>query len=475
MIRRLLGLPLIAFVIALASGSDAAETRPNIVFILADDLGLGDLGCYGQEKIKTPRIDRLATEGMLFTRFYAGCPVCAPSRCTLMTGLHQGHAYIRSNRAVKPEGQEPIPANTVTLVGQMRKAGYATGAFGKWGLGPMLSSGDPLEHGFQRFLGYNCQSHAHNFYPVRLWNNHEQLELPGNTGGTTGQTYSHDVIEEGALAFLRENQNHPFFLYLPFTIPHLALQVPEDSLAEYDGKFEEQPYAGKQYQPHPKPKAAYAAMISRLDRTVGRIVDLLENLKLTDNTLICFTSDNGAGEDGFAGLHTAFFRSMGNVRGWKGSMYEGGIRTPFIARWPGKIAAGSKSDLPAAFYDLFPTLCDIADVNYPTNLDGLSIKPTLLGEGKQPTHEYLYCEFPGYGGWQAVWLGKWKGLRKNLQKGLSEIELYNLESDPSEQENIAAKEPKLVGRLAAIMAKEHVPSQLFPMKGLDAAPTKAGD
>lgn len=454
--------------------SGAAEARPNIVFILADDLGLGDLGCYGQEKIKTPRIDRLASEGMRFTRFYAGSPVCAPSRCTLMTGLHQGHAYIRSNRGVKPEGQEPIPADTVTLVGLMHKAGYATGAFGKWGLGPMESSGDPLAHGFQQFLGYNCQSHAHNFYPVRLWKNHEQLELPGNTGGTTGKTYSHDAIEQGALAFLRENRERPFFLYLPFTIPHLALQVPEDSLAEYAGKFEERPYTGKQYQPHPQPKAAYAAMITRLDRTVGRIVGLIDELKLTDNTLICFTSDNGAGEDGFAGLHTAFFRSMGDLRGWKGSMYEGGIRTPFIARWPGKIKPGSKSDLPAAFYDILPTLCDVAGVEQPKNIDGLSIAPTLLGASEQRKHEHLYGEFPGYGGWQAVWIGKWKGLRKGLQKGPAEIELYNLEQDPSEKNNVAGMHPDLVSRIAAIMAKEHEPSQLFPMKGLDAAPSGVG-
>jgi arylsulfatase A len=462
------GLVFLLLALSAASGH-AAEVRPNIVFILADDLGVGDLGCYGQKKIKTPHIDRLAAEGMRFTRFYSGSPVCAPSRCTLMTGKHQGHAYIRDNRAVKPEGQEPIPADTVTLVRRMRDAGYASGAFGKWGLGPMESSGDPLSHGFQHFLGYNCQAHAHNFYPTWLWKNHARIPLAGNTGGVSGKTYSHDVIEQGALAFLRENRSRPFFLYLPFTIPHLALQVPEDSLAEYEGKFEEQPYTGTRYQPHPQPKAAYAAMITRLDRTVGRVIDLLAELKLSENTLICFTSDNGAGEDGFAGLHTAFFKSMGELRSWKGSMYEGGIRTPFIARWPGKIRPGSTSDLPAAFYDVLPTMCDVAGLAPPEQTDGFSLKPTLLGSGKQEKHEYLYCEFPGYGGWQAVWLDNWKGLRKGLQKGLSKIELYDLGFDPSEQENVAAMRPELVERIAAIMAKEHQPSPLFPIKGLDAA------
>lgn len=472
--------PLLALALACLATADSAASaaepaRPNIVFILADDLGVGDLGCYGQQKIKTTRIDRLAAEGMKFSRFYAGCPVCAPSRCTLMTGKHQGHAFIRDNKAMKPEGQYPIPLDEVTLFDLFKKAGYATGAFGKWGLGPMESTGDPLTHGVQSFFGYNCQAHAHNFYPTTLWKNHEKIELPGNTGGVTGKTYSHDLIEEATLAFLRENKSKPFFLYVPFTIPHLALQVPEDSLAEYEKAFDETPYTGKQYQPHPKPKAAYAAMITRMDRSVGRIVDLLEELKLTDNTLICFSSDNGAGQDGLAGLHTAFFQSMLNMRGWKGSMYEGGIRTPFLARWPGKIKAGTSSDLPGNFADVLPTLCDIAGLTAPANIDGYSIKPTLLGTGEQKKHEYLYCEFHGYGGWQGVWLGNWKGLRKDLQKGPSSIELYDLAADPSEKEDLAAKNPDLVARIAEIMKKEHTKSELFPIKGLDgvaAAPAK---
>jgi len=470
-------LVLACYSVAFAAPARAADApRPNIVFILADDLGVGDLGCYGQQKIKTPRIDRLATEGMKFTRFYAGCPVCAPSRCTLMTGKHQGHAFIRDNKGMKPEGQYPIPADEVTLFDLLKKAGYATGAFGKWGLGPMESTGDPLAHGVDSFFGYNCQSKAHNFYPKTLWKNHQLVELPGNSGGVTGKTYSHDVIEEATLGFLREQAKgdkgqaqKPFFLYVPFTIPHLALQVPEDSLAEYERAFEETPYAGKAYQPHPKPKAAYAAMITRMDRSVGRIVDLLEELKLADNTLICFTSDNGAGADGFAGLHTEFFQSMLNLRGWKGSMYEGGIRVPFVARWPGKIKAGTTSDLPAAFSDVLPTLCDVAGVPTPAGIDGLSIKPTFLGVGDQPPREHLYCEFAGYGGWQAVWLGNWKGLRKNLQKELSAIELYDLANDPSEKTDLAAKHPDVVAKIAEIMQREHTPSALFPMKSLDRA------
>jgi arylsulfatase A len=279
---------------ALAQRNANARNAPNIILILADDLGWGDLGSYGQTKIKTPHLDRLAAEGMRFTQFYSGSPVCAPSRCTLMTGKHGGHAYIRNNRETQPEGQWPIPASEVTIAELLKSRGYATGAFGKWGLGFVGTEGDPNKQGFDLFYGYNCQREAHNFYPDHLWRNSERVELEGNTRGLTGKHYSHDLIEAEALRFIRDNKDRPFFAYVPFTIPHLALQVPEDSLAEYVGKLDDQPYNGKNgYLPHPTPRAAYAAMITRMDRSVGRMMALLRELELDASTLVIFSSDNG--------------------------------------------------------------------------------------------------------------------------------------------------------------------------------------
>ncbi len=278
-----------------AANLHADERRPNIIFIMADDLGWAELGCYGQKKIRTPCLDKMASEGIRFTQHYAGSAVCAPSRCVLMTGMHGGHAFIRSNREVRPEGQLPIPDNLVTIAELLKGVGYATGCVGKWGLGPMGSSGGPLNQGFDHFFGYNCQRHAHNFYPRYLWNDNKKVNLEGNDRGRTGKQYSHDLLEKDALKFIRQNKGQPFFLYVPFTIPHLALQVPEDSLAEYKGKWEDPPYkGGKGYLPHPHPRAAYAAMVTRMDRSVGRILDLLDQLELDENTIIFFTSDIGA-------------------------------------------------------------------------------------------------------------------------------------------------------------------------------------
>ena len=441
-------------------GAAAQERRPNILFILADDLGSAELGCTGQKKIRTPRIDRLAAEGMRFTQFYAGNAVCAPSRCVLMTGKHAGHAWVRNNRELKVEGQTPIPDSAVTVAELLKAKGYATGAVGKWGLGSPGSEGDPNRQGFDLFFGYNCQRHAHNHYPAYLWKNDKKIELDG-------KTYSHDLMEKEALDFVRANKAKPFFLFVPFTIPHAAVQVPEDSLEEYKGKFEETPYDGKKgYQPHATPRAAHAAMITRMDRSVGRLVDLLAELGLEKETLVVFSSDSG-GPAGGAGMDGAFFETNGLLRGHKGSLFEGGIRTPFIARWPGRIKPGTTSDLPAAFYDLLPTFSAVAGAEVPKDADGVSLLPTLLGQGGQQKHDFLYWEFPAGGGWQAVRVGSWKGLRQNLAQKKSEIQLYDLSKDPGEREDVASKHPDVVGRIAGLMKEQHAPSELFPLPGID--------
>lgn len=452
-------------IVGFASVAAPAE-KPNIVFILADDLGVFDLGCYGQQKIRTPNIDKLSAGGMRFTQFYAGSAVCAPSRCVLMTGKHSGHGFVRNNRSVKPEGQWPIPADTVTVAKLLRAKGYATGAAGKWGLGPMDSTGSPLKQGFETFFGYNCQAHAHNFYPSWLWKNDKKIELEGNSDGDTGKTYSHDLMEGEALAFIKANKDKPFFLYLPFTIPHLALQVPEDSLNDYKGKWEETPYRGKAYRPHDHPRAAYAAMISRMDRSVGRILEALKQYRLDDNTIVFFSSDNGA-IDAYAGTDAKFFGSLGPFRGMKGSLYEGGIRTPFIVSWPGKIKPGTTTQLPGYFADVLPTLCEIAGIEPPKDIDGVSLTPTLFAKGDQKKHAFLYWEFPGYGGQQAVRAGDWKAVRQALAKGKILTELYDLKGDIEEKNDLAAKHPDIVAKLEKIMKEQHTPSADFPLQTID--------
>jgi arylsulfatase len=467
----------VALALALCSQASIADEPkpPNVVLILADDLGWGDLGCYGQTKIKTPSIDKLATEGMRFTRAYTGNAVCAPSRCCIMTGKHPGHAHVRNNRQWKPNvqwsGQVPLPEGTVTLPRLFKDKGYATGAMGKWGLGTPENTGDPAKQGIDYFFGYYCQAHAHNHYPQYVWRNGKKVELDGNDGTATGKQHTQDLFEAEALKFVRDHKDGPFFLYLPFTVPHLALQVPDDSLAEYKGKFEETPYRGKAYQHHDTPRAAYAAMITRMDRSIGRLMDLLKELKLDDNTLVLFSSDNGA-IGGYAGTDAAFFKSNGDLRGMKGSLFEGGIRTPLIARWPGRIKPGTTSDLFTAFWDVLPTLCDAAGIESPKDIDGVSLLPTLLGRDGQRQHEFLYWEFPGYGGQQAVRAGNWKAVRQNLGKGPSGVELYDLDVDPSEKKDVAAARPDVVKRLTEIMRKEHTPSEQFPLQSVDPSPKK---
>ncbi len=451
---------------ARAAGPPAA--RPNVIFILADDLGYAELGCYGQKKIRTPRLDRLAAEGMRFTQFYAGNAVCAPSRCVLMTGKHAGHAVVRNNQTIGKEGQYPLPAGTATIPRLLQAHGYATAACGKWGLGGPGTSGDPLRQGLDHFFGYNCQGHAHNHYPTYLWRDDRRIDVKGNPGGATGKQHAHDLFEAEALRFIERHKDRPFFLYLPFTIPHVALQVPDDSLAEYKGKWDDPPYkGGKGYLPHPHPRAAYAAMVTRMDRSVGRILDLLKKLKLDERTIVFFSSDNGPTHGGVGGSDSTFFASAGPLRGLKGSLYEGGIRVPFLARWPGTVRPGIVSDLPCAAYDVLPTLCELTGAWAPRDVDGISLVPTLLGKAGQRKHEFLYWEFPGYGGQQAVRLGDWKGVRQELRKGRTAIQLFDLARDVGERTDVAARHPEVVRRIERILAESHVPSTAFPLQTID--------
>ena len=448
----LAGLAALATLAPLSAQDGAAERPPNVVVIMADDLGYRELGCYGQTKIETPNIDRMAAQGMRFTQHYSGAPVCAPARCVLLTGRHSGHATIRDNFEHKPEGQEPILASEVTVAEVLKGAGYATGCFGKWGLGYPGSEGDPLAQGFDRFYGYNCQRHAHNFYPRYLWSDDEKVALEGNDRGRTGAQYSHDLITEQALAFIRAHTEEPFFCYVPFTIPHLALQVPEDSLEQYRARWEETPYTGRSYLPHQTPRAAYAAMITRMDRSVGEILALLEELEVDQQTLVIFTSDNGTTHLGQQ-VDYQFFASTGELRGLKGSVFEGGIRVPMVARWPGKIEARTTSDHVSAFCDLLPTLAELAGARTPDAVDGISFLPALLGRANaQKSHEYLFWDFPGYGGQLAVRMGKWKAVRRGLRKHPdAPLQLFDLEADIGERRDVAAEHPEIARRMAEIM------------------------
>jgi arylsulfatase A len=428
-----------ACVVSLGGALRAEEARkPNVIYILSDDLGYGDVGCYGQTRIKTPSIDRIAAEGMRFTQSYAGCTVCAPSRCALLTGLHTGHCYIRGNKEVKPEGQEPLPAGTFTVARLFQQNGYYTGIIGKWGLGYPGSSGTPDKMGFDYFFGYNCQRLAHNYYPDHLWRNNDRVELDG-------KTYSHDLLAEDSLKFIKDHHEKPFFLYLAFTIPHAELQVPDDG-----------PYADESW---PASEKHYAAMVTRMDRDIGRLLDLLKQESIDDNTLVIFASDNGPHHEG--GQNPEFFDSNGPLRGVKRDMYEGGIREPVLARWPGKIKPGTVSDEQWAFWDFLPTVADLLGVQAPSGLDGISILPTFLGQ-PQKSHALLYWEFHEKRFDQAVRMGDWKGVRKGVG---GSIELYDLKADIGEKHDVAADHSDVVEKIAKIMETEHTESPIWPASG----------
>jgi choline-sulfatase len=480
------------------STAAGAARRPNIVFFLCDDLGSGDIAALGSRDIKTPHIDALFARGTRLSRHWAGDAVCAPSRCVLMTGKHPGHAVVRSNREVKPEGQAPMPPGTVTLAGLLHEAGYATGGFGKWGLGAPGSPSDPVACGFDRFFGYNCQREAHTFYPGHLWDNREQVPLANGDvprGGTVdppataaafdrfrGPLYSADLIAAKQLEFVRTNAARPFFLYVPTTVPHLALQVPADepSLAGYGTHFgPEEPYlGGRGYVPCERPLATYAAMITRMDREVGRLVALLDELQLTDDTIFVFTSDNGATAPGTGGIDTARLASNGSLRDWKGSPYEGGLRVPCVAVWPGRIPAGRVIDAPTGFEDWLPTLLDLSGLgrSIPADVDGVSLAGPLTGTAAAAVERELYRELTERG-WQATVAGRWKAIRKAVSRKQSHqaapTELYDLAADPSESRDLAAEQPAVVARLEAVLDREHVPDPAWPLPFADAGAAPA--
>jgi len=449
--------------------------KPNIIYILADDLGYGDLSCYGQQKFKTPNIDRLANQGMLFTQHYAGCSVCAPSRSSLMTGLNTGHTPIRGNKAWEPEGEYPISASAFTLAEMLRQAGYNTGAFGKWGLGFIGTEGDPNKQGFDEFFGFNSQMLAHNYYPEYLWDNNTKVILKGNSGDQQME-YAPKLIHDRAIQFIVKNDptktGKPFFLFYPSTIPHAELAAPEENMKEFREKLEpEKTYKGVEpgsetyrkggYGTQNETHAAFAAMVTLLDQQVGEVVAKLKELGLEQNTLIIFSSDNGPHLEG--GADPDYFDSNGPLRGYKRDLYEGGIRVPMIAYWPKKINAGTRSDHISAFWDVLPTFAEILGISVPENLDGISFLPTLFGQSGQKKHETLYWEFHELHGRQALRMGDWKLVRYNvLSPEKTTTELYNLKTDLGEERNVSSENPELVSKMMDLLHKSRVPSEVFP-------------
>lgn len=426
--------------------------RPNIIFILADDLGYGDLGCYGQKRIKTPNLDRMAKEGLRFRQFYAGSTVCAPSRCALMTGLHTGHCRVRGNARV------PLRPEDVCVAEVLQAAGYVTGLIGKWGLGEDGSTGVPNRQGFDYFFGYLNQHHAHNYYPDFLWRNQEKVPIPGNVLekdniASKRTTYSHDLFKQEALRFIEKNKDGPFFLYLSYTIPHAnnergkaegnGMEVPSDA-----------PYTKESW---PQPQKNHAAMITYMDRDIGKLFDHLRELGIDDNTIVFFSSDNGPHREG--GGDPFFFLSAGVLRGFKRSLHEGGVRVPMLVRWPGKIKPAETDHL-GAFWDFLPTAAELGGAKIPTGVDGISLLPTLLGK-EQRQHDFLYWEFHEGGSQQAVRAGNWKAVRPKLG---GPLELYDLSKDTSEKNDIAREHPQVIERIETYLRTARTESLDWPLK-----------
>jgi arylsulfatase A-like enzyme len=469
--------------------------KPNIIFILADDLGYNDLTCYGQKIIETPYIDSLAANGIRFTQYYCGSPVSAPSRCVLLTGRHTGHSFIRGNHEWPErgdvwnftkveedpslEGQYPLPAGTVTFSKLLQGEGYKTACIGKWGLGAPFSEGAPGKQGFDLFFGYNCQRQAHTYYPLHLWRNEDKVKLdnefiiphtrtldgdgdPEKSGSYTKyrqKQYAPELMMNEALSFIQSAKDKPFFLYFTTTIPHVPLQVPQEWVDKYRQKIgDEKPYLGdKGYFPCQYPMATYTAMVSYLDFQIGRIIDKLKEMGIYKNTIIIFSSDNGPVTTG--GSVSSYFENAKPFNQspdrLKGSVYEGGIHVPLIISWPARIIKPSVSNLVCAAWDIFPTLCDIPGLDYPEGLDGVSLLPTVTGKGKQANHEYLYWEYPEKRGQQAVRMGMWKGVRDSTRDGNEKIRLYNLGNDISEDLDVSGKYPEMVKQIGDIMIREH--------------------
>ena len=469
----------------------SSKKLPNIIYIYADDLGYGELGCYGQQKIKTPNIDRLAREGMRFTNHYTGAPVCAPARCMLLTGKHGGHSYIRGNYELgsfadeKEGGQMPLPEGVFTLPAMMKKAGYTTALCGKWGLGMNNNTGSPLKHGFDYYYSVLDQKQGHNHYPTHIWENDKWDSLnnpvinvhrkPDSTSSDAikfdyykGNDYAPGKITGKALAFIQKNKNKPFFLYLPYTLPHLALQAPEENVKKYIGQYDEKPYYGQNgYVGTKYPLSTYAAMITYLDEQVGIVMKKIKELGLDGNTIIMFSSDNGAAFN-VGGVQTSFFNSVSGLRGLKMDLYEGGIRIPFIARWPGKISANTISDHVSTQYDLMATLAELTKQRL-TNTDGISLLPTLLGNSpKQIKHTHLYFEYPEKGGQVAIRMGDWKAVKTDMRKNKSAgWQLFNLKTDRNETTDVASQHPELLKQFDTLLKKEHQCSHIQEWEFID--------
>ncbi|PTN02050.1 arylsulfatase [Mangrovibacterium marinum] len=450
---------------------EKAAQKPNIIYILADDLGYGDLSCYGQQKFQTPHIDQLAREGMRFTNHYAGCAVCAPSRSTLLTGQTTGFTPIRGNIGVKPEGQIPLPAESFTVAELLKQSGYVTGAFGKWGLGFIDTDGDPNKQGFDQFYGYNCQTLAHNYFPGHLWDNQTKVELAGNIDNQFGD-YAPELIHQQAMQFLEANKDTSFFLFYPSVIPHAELKLPEADLAQFRGKYDpEKSYEGADYG-HPRFRkggygsqaechAAFAAMVAVLDNQVGELMAKLKELDIDENTIVIFSSDNGPHREG--GADPDYFDSNGPLRGYKRDLYEGGIREPMLVRWPGHVAAGTTSDLISAFWDVMPTVADLVGAEKPTNIQGISFLPTLLSQPGQKKHDYLYWEFHENDGRQAIRQGDWKYVSYKVSDPEQQThELYDLANDPGEEHNLADQYPEIVEEMTQILWAARTESAEFP-------------
>ncbi|MDF2851457.1 arylsulfatase [Sphingobacterium multivorum] len=458
------------------------QKLPNIIFFYADDLGYAETEPYGQRLIKTPHIQQLAREGLRFINHYTSTPVCAPARCMLLTGKHGGQSYIRGNYELGgfadslEAGQMPLPEGTYTMAHLFKKAGYQTAAIGKWGLGMNNSTGSPNKQGFDYFFGYLDQKQAHNYYPTHLWENETKYPLqnkekfvhtPLDSSKATakdfkqfdGKEYAPELMTAKALAFIDKNRSKPFFLYLPYTLPHLSLQVPQEYVDKYKDLFQDKPYYGQDgYTATPYPRATYAGMITYLDDQVGTIMKHIKSLGIDDNTIILFSSDNGTGFNG--GIDYRFFRSVDSLRGLKMDVFEGGIKVPLIVRWPNHIKANAETDLISAQYDLMATFAQLVQQS-PGHSNGLSLLPTWLGQKNQQKHQYLYFEYPEKGGQLAIREGRWKAVKLDLKKNpKAKWQLYDLSSDPWEENDLAAQYPQMLRHFDEIVQHEHRPAHI---------------
>jgi arylsulfatase A-like enzyme len=447
--------------LAALHAADAAA-KPNIIFILSDDLAQGDLGCYGQKLIQTPNLDRMATEGTRYTQAYCGTTVCAPSRTSLMTGLHMGHSPVRANREIGAEGQMPLPVGTFTVAQLLKSAGYSTACVGKWGMGMFDTTGSPLKLGFDHFFGYNCQRHAHSYFPPYLYNDDQRFDLPGNDGNTKvegkGAIYAQDLIADETLKWVRAQQDKPFFLFYSITLPHATFQINDQ------GIYKDKPWTEQEKN--------YAAMVTRLDSDVGRLLALLKELKLDAKTLVMLAGDNGSSFPPASPLGKRFNQAANGLRGFKRALYEGGLRNAGLARWPGVVPTGRVSDEPWAFWDFLPTAAELSGAKIPANIkpDGISLVSFLKG-GAAPQREYFYWELHEGTPLQALRWGDWKAVRNGPVKP---IEIYDLKTDVAESKNLAAEQPELVAKAESLMKAARVDDPNFPMRDSKPAPAKVG-